>query len=239
MKPYQQDSIHITYYANIYEQMYDIPIYQNAAKGKSVLELACGTGRVLNALSSARSRVGIDNSLKMLDVARNGQKVELILGDILEPNIDQKFELVILALKTINMFDRAERLKILQNMAKLMEPKGWAMIHASFWTENVTPPPSIKSWNTPNGTVTRTQVNSITCKEQQTVEATMVYELQDTNGSKTREEENFKIYLPSQTQFIEEATIAGLQVLGYYNLSSYERIALFKLHQGSDQQQAR
>ena len=75
--------------------------------GKSILELACGTGRITIALAKAGFKVtGIDYAAGMLTVAREksaqaGVEVEWVKGDMRDFNLGQKFSLIFLAANTL------------------------------------------------------------------------------------------------------------------------------------------
>ena len=99
-------------WADLYDWVYawkrdDIPFYVEEAKlsGGPVLELGCGTGRVAIRMAQAGVEVvGLDNSAKMLQVARRKAralgpmtgKVTWVRGDMRRFSLDQKFSLVII-----------------------------------------------------------------------------------------------------------------------------------------------
>lgn len=79
---------------------------------RSILELGCGTGRILSelakrlrspALGSAEPRlVGVDGSAGMLNVAAAGDaSIEWLLGDIRTPPVDGRFDLVFCCFNTL------------------------------------------------------------------------------------------------------------------------------------------
>ncbi len=92
----------------------DLPFWLSLARrtGGPILEVACGTGRVLVPLAEAGyDVVGIDISPKMLDVARQKianaglhGRVELIQGDALDLRLDRRFPLAIVALNSFGHF---------------------------------------------------------------------------------------------------------------------------------------
>ncbi len=66
-------------------------------EGKSVLEVGCGTGYVLNALCPSRG-VGIDISAKMLDIAKSKYKdLTFINMDAEYIDLDEKFDYIVIS----------------------------------------------------------------------------------------------------------------------------------------------
>ncbi len=71
--------------------------------GKSILELACGTGRITIALAQAGFNIaGIDFSDSMLQEAREkslmaGVEIKLVKGDMRDFNLGKKFSLIFIA----------------------------------------------------------------------------------------------------------------------------------------------
>ncbi|MBD3217578.1 MAG: methyltransferase domain-containing protein, partial [candidate division Zixibacteria bacterium] len=90
-----------------YESRQDIDFWIEQAKqgGGPVLELGCGTGRVLIPIAEAGFSVtGIDLARPMLDTCRKKinnlsddvrERIELVHGDIREFSLDQKYNLAI------------------------------------------------------------------------------------------------------------------------------------------------
>lgn len=78
-------------------------IRQAEKYGESILELACGTGRITIPLAKAGFKVaGIDYADGMLNVAREksakaGVAIEWVKGDMRNFNLEKKFSLIILA----------------------------------------------------------------------------------------------------------------------------------------------
>lgn len=74
-----------------------------AATVRSVLELGCGTGAVLEALPSEWAKVGVDSSSDMLEQARSkGLGVTLVEADMTGATLGKTFDLVICVFDTIN-----------------------------------------------------------------------------------------------------------------------------------------
>lgn len=75
----------------------------------SVLELGCGTGAVLELLPSDWTKVGIDVSPEMLEIARTkGVDAELVEADIRSLSLSRTFDLVVCVYDTINHLPGSE-----------------------------------------------------------------------------------------------------------------------------------
>jgi SAM-dependent methyltransferase len=133
--PNQSDSYNISakHYDAAYASMknlVDLPFYLDLARKSSgpVLELACGTGRVL--LNIARQCIeidGVDNSAPMLHVLRSSlekeplqvrQKVTLHEGDMRTFRANKKYRLVIMPFRSMqHMFTIEDQLAALRTTA--------------------------------------------------------------------------------------------------------------------------
>ncbi len=113
----------------------DIAFWTNLARrsGGPVLEIACGTGRVLIPLAQAGfSVVGVDISPAMLAIARKkiatarlGPRVELIQVDALDLQLSRTFPLAIVALNSFGHFSEdGEPERALQRLAEHLAPGG-------------------------------------------------------------------------------------------------------------------
>jgi SAM-dependent methyltransferase len=97
-------------------------------QGGPVLELGCGTGRVLLRIAEAGFPVvGIDNDKDMLAVLE-GQtwesQIEVHEGDMTGFSFPQKFPLVILPCNTYSALTKEERLSTLRSAADHLSPGG-------------------------------------------------------------------------------------------------------------------
>jgi SAM-dependent methyltransferase len=119
----------------------DLPLYLDLAsnEGGRVLEVACGSGRVLVPLARAGHQVvGLDASPHMLALAREklkaagpdvAERARLVQGDMraFDPSIDNgaPFDLAIVAVKSFAyLTDRGDQLRTLQNIAARLRPGG-------------------------------------------------------------------------------------------------------------------
>jgi SAM-dependent methyltransferase len=98
-----------------------------------VVELGIGTGRIAVPIAAAGIRViGVDSSEGMLDVCREqaelagvAQLIDLRLGDLREPPVDEPASLVICPFRALlHMPDDAERLRALRAAYELLVPGG-------------------------------------------------------------------------------------------------------------------
>ncbi|HET7035222.1 MAG TPA: class I SAM-dependent methyltransferase [Thermomicrobiaceae bacterium] len=114
----------------------DIPFYQElAGREAQVLELACGTGRVLVPLAAAGHEItGLDASPHMLALARAklaavgpqvAERANLVEGDMRGFSLDREFDLAIIAAKSIAyLTDRREQLQALRAVTAHLRPGG-------------------------------------------------------------------------------------------------------------------
>lgn len=134
--------------AHYYDAMHaglreDIPLALDLARRSDgpILELGCGTGRLLLPLARAGQEiVGVDNSPEMLARARSllaqepaavRARVTLVEGDILdlpEAVQDRAFGLVLLPYNTLLHFRAAAVVTIFRQVARLLGPEGLLLV---------------------------------------------------------------------------------------------------------------
>lgn len=105
MKKREYDPI-AKYYDTLYPKADDIPFYTDLAqeKGAPILELGCGTGRLLLPLAKAGFQItGLDISPEMLEVAKRkieaesvSHLVSLQLGDMCDFSLGETYNLIII-----------------------------------------------------------------------------------------------------------------------------------------------
>ncbi len=124
--------------ANLYDVFpfaADLPMYRRlaAAQGGRVLEVACGSGRVLVPLVEAGNQVvGLDASPHMLELARSklasvdaGASTRLVQGDMRDFDLGETFDLAIIATKSFAyLLDRADQALALMCIARHLRPGG-------------------------------------------------------------------------------------------------------------------
>lgn len=111
----------------------DIPFWLDLAaqQGDPILELGCGTGRVLVPLAEEGHLVfGLDHDPDMLAYLRRHmpahihQRTHLILGDLSEFSIMQNFSLILLPCNTYTTLTLEQRSKVLTRVFKHLKPTG-------------------------------------------------------------------------------------------------------------------
>jgi SAM-dependent methyltransferase len=130
----------IARYYTIEHQLFtdDIPFYLDLAnqRGDPILEVGCGTGRVVLPLAQAGYKViGVDTSEAMLAIARRHlenlehlkEQVHLIQGDILQHQ--GRYQLILLSYNALMHFTTQEaQLAILRHLAGLLLEDGLMVI---------------------------------------------------------------------------------------------------------------
>lgn len=121
------------YHAHHNRHLEDIPLWLNLAaeQGGPILELGCGTGRVLIPLARAGfGTVGLDHDLAMLKYLRsnvrslaNPQPL-ILLADISSFHLSRKFPLVILPCNTFSTLSATSRKACLQCVRRHLLPGG-------------------------------------------------------------------------------------------------------------------
>ncbi len=111
----------------------DLPFWQALARwqGNPVLELGCGTGRVLIPLAQdGRTVYGLDNSPAMLDFLKQHipeklkPRIHLLEADMTNFQVDVRFRLVLLPCNTYSTFSAQGRAAILQQAFQHLQPGG-------------------------------------------------------------------------------------------------------------------
>lgn len=110
----------------------DLPFWEKLAnqKGSPILELGCGTGRVLLPLLGAGHEVfGLDISFQALELlvkqaSEQDHNPQIFQADISKFRIARKFSLVILACNTLSTLQPAKRRKVFATINTLLEKDG-------------------------------------------------------------------------------------------------------------------
>lgn len=112
------------HYDKINDFDFDIPFYQKFAKGKKVLELGCGTGRVSIPLAKEGVDItGIDVSDEMLEEAKLKAENEKLSIDFQNQNIidfdfEKKFDLILCVHNSFSHVNGLENLRLFFDSAK-------------------------------------------------------------------------------------------------------------------------
>lgn len=113
----------------------DLGFYGALARDKSsVLELACGTGRVILGVADARQRcIGVDSSAAMLARARSKRveagispaAVRLVLGDMRTVMLGERFALCVCAYNSVqHLLTHADQLAFFATVRRHLGPRG-------------------------------------------------------------------------------------------------------------------
>jgi SAM-dependent methyltransferase len=223
----------------------DIDLYLRLAEvvGDPVLELGCGTGRVLGPLAAAGNRVtGIDRSRPMLDRARSvlaadsnsgSQRVTLVEGSMTEAERAPggPFGLVIFSLNGfMHLPVLGEQRAALASARRALDPRGMLVV------DLLNPTPELLttldgrvrhegSWQKSGGTmVDRFSVRTHDSAEQ-TIDTALWYDLIDPTGQLRRVRSGFpmRYLLASELALLLELTgFVEWKIYGSYDLDPYD-----------------
>lgn len=97
---------------------------------RSLLDLGCGTGSITLKIAAAMApggRVtGVDLSPKMIEIAMGlAPQHEWVVGDICEPGVDGKFDLIVICFHTLQMLvEDAQLHRAFKAISALLSPQG-------------------------------------------------------------------------------------------------------------------
>ena len=123
----------LLYHAHHNQHLEDLPFWLEYANqsGSPILELGCGTGRIMLPLIEAGFQViGLDLSAEMLAqlkalAAQAGSAApHLVQADLTNFRLDQKFPLIILPCNTYSTLNKAQRKSALTCIRKHLRPGG-------------------------------------------------------------------------------------------------------------------
>jgi SAM-dependent methyltransferase len=121
------------YHAHHSRHLEDLPFWLELARrqGSPILELGCGSGRVLLHLARAGYHTtGLERDADMLYVLREnmepdlGGQVELVQGDMAAFELGRRFRLVIMPCNTFTTLSTAQRRATLECVRQHLEPRG-------------------------------------------------------------------------------------------------------------------
>jgi SAM-dependent methyltransferase len=128
----------------------DIPMYLQRARtnGSPILELGCGTGRILIPLAQAGFQVvGIELYPSMLKVAREKmaeldepvrKRIKLIQADMSDFSLKQRFNMAYISANTIFHLPRRKQRKCLECVYDALKPGGEILIDCESHTSMIT-----------------------------------------------------------------------------------------------------
>ncbi|MFA5188907.1 MAG: class I SAM-dependent methyltransferase [Patescibacteria group bacterium] len=96
------------------------------ANGQDILDLGCGNARLLELLKDYKiNYLGIDFSSKLIDEAKaNWPNFNFMVGDILDLNLKEKYDLVFLVATLHHIPSQKLREKVLLNVKSVLKPNG-------------------------------------------------------------------------------------------------------------------
>jgi SAM-dependent methyltransferase len=120
------------YYDILYGNLIDdVEFYRSRLIGDSVLEIMCGTGRIISSFKNMKIRYGLDIDERMLSMMNSKDKdVVAIRGDARDFSIDRKFDNIIIGLNSILLFDRGEKIRVLKNASRHIKEGGIIFLDA-------------------------------------------------------------------------------------------------------------
>ena len=120
-------------YDDIYGCDSDLDFYLSAARrlGGPVLELGCGTGRVIGRISEEVEECwGLDLSKNMLSIARQyWPNVKFIQGNMARFSFDKTFRLIIIPYRSFLHLNAEEKSSCLHCCAVHLQKRGQLIIH--------------------------------------------------------------------------------------------------------------
>lgn len=134
----------------------DLPLYKSiCCSARNILEIGCGTGRVLRPLLEAGLHVtGVDVSDEMLDVAgstlseylENGA-LRLLNHDFRELSLPEKYDCAFVTFYTFNyLLTESDQHSFLLNVRKTLAPNG-ILVMDLFYPQPLAQPDTADCWN--------------------------------------------------------------------------------------------
>jgi ubiquinone/menaquinone biosynthesis C-methylase UbiE len=218
----------------------DLDMYQNFAElcGGAILELACGSGRVLLPLAQDGYEVtGVDSSQQMLDLAQRqlqqaglSGRCTLLRQDMRALHLDRTFRMAFIALGSFaHMITRKDQQQVLTGLrahlstgaslildisnadARYMEELGGHVLHQGTWRRD-------------DGTLLTHFVSPATSTARHILELTHFYDQHSQGGAIQRTVATTYLYLFERAEMELLLELAGFvvkDVYGTYDLSPY------------------
>jgi SAM-dependent methyltransferase len=123
----------LLYHAHHNRHLEDLPFWLELGRRYNgpILELGCGSGRVLLPLArQGYDVVGLERDPEMLTVLRQNltpdlaRRVQLVQGDMASFNLGQRYALILLPCNTLSTLDAAQRLGMLECVRRHLRPDG-------------------------------------------------------------------------------------------------------------------
>ncbi len=228
-----------TYEADYGARTEDIAFYLQLAResGGPVLEMACGTGRVLRAIARAGIAVhGLDLSSHMLEQLEASlaleplkvqRRVAITRGDIRSTRVDGEFPLVIAPFRGVqHLLERDQQRAWLRNVARHLAPGGalcFDVFQPNFkmMTENVTGRVQFDRTD-PAGRRIRLFTDMTYHNEFQTADITFHRVVEDAAGTRVAESRaGFTLYWYTRGELYNLLELEGFRITAYWG--SFDR----------------
>lgn len=222
----------------------DIPFYLTYAKkqGSPILEIGCGTGRVLIPLANTGFEAwGIDTSEAMLSILREkikklspetASRIHVQIADMREFTLPTKFQLVIIPFTTfLHMITKEDKKKALRRIRDHLTDDGLLIIdifapnYERLAKERYT---SVKEFQFKEGQRSQKVILTTYSKcdhAKQTIDVTKVYDIQQQDGSIRRSVQKFTIsyiFRYEMECLLEKEKYSVVNVFGDYSRKEYD-----------------
>ncbi len=212
----------------------DVEFWLDLARrtGGHVLELACGTGRVLLPLARAGITVtGLDASPNMLEVARRkisaeppaiSSRVTLVEGDMRDFQLGTTFGLVFVAFRSFQvLLTRADQRACLESVAQHLEPNGMLCLHVfnprlSCLIGETPVQEGPKEFEGPDGMHVRWSGETTYDLGEQNLRSVWRYERRDSDGTVTQTEHVLRLHYFFRFEFEWMLEACGFEVEALY-----------------------
>ncbi len=232
-------------YIPLYSDRKDVEFYLDLARKTdgSILELGCGTGRVLIPLARAGYRItGIDSSKRMLEVCRDklkeeasdtGERVTVIQGDMRDFDLKRCFDLIIVPFRAFQHLETVEeQLRCLEIVRRHMSEGGLFVLDLFNPSMKYILDETRKNWfgdespfTLPDGrTVTRRFRNPSVDLSKQIIDLEIIYHSLYPDGRTEKIVDSFKmryLFRYEAEHLLERAGFRVLEVLGDFDGSPF------------------
>lgn len=218
----------------------DLDMYTNFAEacGGSILELACGSGRVLLPLAEEGYEItGVDNSGAMLDIARQrlqasglAERCTLIQQDMCNLHLKQKFHMAFIALGSFaHIITRRDQQRTLANIRAHLNPGGLFILDISnadarYMEELSGQMLHQGTWHTEEDEILTHFVSPASADDRHLLELTHFYDRHSQGGPITRTTVTTHLYLFERGEIellLEQAGFTIKDVYGDHELGPY------------------
>jgi len=228
--------IEATFYDNFYDSTDDIPLYLEYASksGGTVLECACGTGRLLLPLARAGHEVtGLDASYKMLEVLKTKlrreepavrKRVHLVKGDMRDFKLPKTFAMGYIAFASFlhNLTVQDEELSV-KCMFEHLQPDGLFVVDV--FNPDLSRPQHLarldKVKQHGKETILLFNAQEMNFKNQ-TINATNLYDFVSPSGSIKRKVINFQLRYIFKDELVRLLERAGFRIETVYGGLNHE-----------------